>query len=140
MTPIIHLLFSLHSQLLWLLEYTREQARVTADVAGLEKRADKTDASIKELKTEIMIGFEGVKTELKSAIEGIRTDMQGVKTELKGDMQEVKTELKDVRGRMTRGRHYYCCHCSVPQFQCRGRREVARQVGRGRMSDSMGWG
>ena len=118
------------------MDYTTEQARVTearvtADVAGLEKRVDMMDASNKELKTELLgalkdmktellmradktdASIQGVKTELKSDMQKLesngkdvktelKADIQGVKTELKADIQGVKTELKDVKVRMDR--------------------------------------
>ncbi len=106
------------------MQCTSEQARVTADVAGLEKRADKTDDSIqelkmelvgavkemrtelvgtvKELKTEVKSEMQGMKTELKSDMREIKNEMQEMKTELRSDVREIKSDNKDVKERMQR--------------------------------------
>lgn len=80
-----------------MVDYTANQARLTAEVAGLEKRVDKTDASIQGVKTELKAEIQGVKTELKKEILMLadKTDASNkeLKTELLGALKEMKTEL-----------------------------------------------
>ena len=101
LTPIVHLRVCLStSQLLWILDYTREQGRVTADVAGLEKRADKTDASIKELKSELLMRADKTEASIQDVVKEIKSEMKQLKTELVGAATEIKTDAKELKSEL----------------------------------------
>lgn len=47
-----------------------------ADVTGLEKRADKTDASIKELKSELLMRADKTDASIQDAVKEVKSEIK----------------------------------------------------------------
>ena len=68
---------------------------------AMDKRFDKLETEIQNVRSELKDEIQNVRTELKDEIQNVRTELkdeiQNVRTELKEDIQEVRTDLQDTR-------------------------------------------